>query len=230
MAGFLIKKTAGMALVLFGASFLTYSMILLAPGDAAREIAVARYGGESQLDRATVEYIREQEGLDQPFLVQYGRWLSHVGQLDFGYSLVEEAGVLHLICARFLKNPGTGRRLHPDCPDRIPAPGHPGRAGPGLLAGFHIGLPVRAGAFHSQFLAGSAFNHPFFRLSTLAAQFRDRWMAASDHAGHHPGDLHYRLHSQAASPFGNPEPGIGACPCLKGQGDRLPKGSGKAHI
>jgi len=103
MAGFLIKKTAGMALVLFGASFLTYAMILLAPGDAAREIAVARYGGESQLDRATVEYIREQEGLDQSFLVQYGRWLSHVGQLDFGYSLVEEAGVLHLICARFSK-------------------------------------------------------------------------------------------------------------------------------
>ena len=103
MAGFLIKKTAGMALVLFGASFLTYAMILLAPGDAAREIAVARYGGEGQLDRATVEDIREKEGLDLPFLVQYGRWLSHVGRLDFGYSLVEEANVLHLICARFSK-------------------------------------------------------------------------------------------------------------------------------
>ena len=103
MAGFLIKKTAGMALVLFGASFLTYAMILLAPGDAAREIAVARYGGEGQLDRATVEDIREKEGLDQPFLVQYGRWLSHVGRLDFGYSLVEEAGVLHLIGTRFSK-------------------------------------------------------------------------------------------------------------------------------
>jgi peptide/nickel transport system permease protein len=103
MAGFLIKKTAGMALVLFGASFLTYAMILLAPGDAAREIAVARYGGEGQLDRATVEWIREKEGLDQPFLVQYGRWLSHIARLDFGYSLVEEANVFHLICARFSK-------------------------------------------------------------------------------------------------------------------------------
>jgi peptide/nickel transport system permease protein len=103
MAGFLIKKTAGMALVLFGASFLTYAMILLAPGDAAREVAVARYGGEGQLDRATVEWIREKEGLDQPFLVQYGRWLSHIVRLDFGYSLVEEANVFHLICARFSK-------------------------------------------------------------------------------------------------------------------------------
>lgn len=103
MAGFLIKKTAGMALVLFGASFLTYAMILLAPGDAAREIAVARYGGEGQLDRTTVQWIREKEGLDQPFLVQYGRWLSHVVRLDFGYSLVEESNVLHLIRTRFSK-------------------------------------------------------------------------------------------------------------------------------
>jgi peptide/nickel transport system permease protein len=78
-----------MALVLFGASlFLTDAIILLAPWDAAREIAVARYGGEGQLDRATVEYIREQEGLDQLFLVQYGRWLSHVGRLVFGNSIV----------------------------------------------------------------------------------------------------------------------------------------------
>ena len=103
MPGFIIKKTAGMVLVLFGTSFLTYAMILLAPGDAAREIAVARYGGEAQVDQATVEWIRQKEGLDQPFLVQYARWLSHVVQLDFGYSLVEEAKVRKLICTRFAK-------------------------------------------------------------------------------------------------------------------------------
>ena len=96
-----MKKAAGMALVLFGASFLTYALILLAPGDAAREIAIARYGGESHLDRKTVEWIREKEGLDQPFVVQYTRWLSHVVSLDFGYSLVEEAEVFQLICRRF---------------------------------------------------------------------------------------------------------------------------------
>nr|WP_321398798.1 ABC transporter permease [uncultured Desulfobacter sp.] len=103
MPGFILKKTAGMILVLFGATFLTYAMILLAPGDAAREIAVARYGGESQLDQATVEWIRQKEGLDQPFIVQYGRWLSHVVELDFGYSLVEEAKVSKLIWTRFAK-------------------------------------------------------------------------------------------------------------------------------
>ncbi|WP_320045255.1 ABC transporter permease [uncultured Desulfobacter sp.] len=103
MPGFIVKKTAGMILVLFGATFLTYAMILLAPGDAAREIAVARYGGESQLDQSTVEWIRQKEGLDQPFLVQYGRWLSHVVKLDFGYSLVEEAKVGKLISTRFAK-------------------------------------------------------------------------------------------------------------------------------
>ena len=103
MPGFLIKKTAGMLLVLIGASFLTYAMMLLAPGDAAREIAVARYGGEAQLDEATVEWIREKEGLDKPFFVQYSRWLGHVIQLDLGYSLVEEAKVRDLILTRFAK-------------------------------------------------------------------------------------------------------------------------------
>ncbi len=98
-----MKKTAGMLLVLLGATFLTYAMILLAPGDAAREIAVARYGGEARLDQATVEWIRQKEGLEKPFLIQYGRWLSHVVQLDFGYSLVEEAKVLTLISTRFAK-------------------------------------------------------------------------------------------------------------------------------
>ena len=103
MPGFILKKTAGMLLVLLGASFLTYAMILLAPGDAAREIAVARYGGESQLDQGTVEWIRHKEGLDQPFIVQYSRWLSHVVKLDFGYSLVEESKVAKLIRTRFAK-------------------------------------------------------------------------------------------------------------------------------
>ncbi|WP_321493373.1 ABC transporter permease [uncultured Desulfobacter sp.] len=103
MPGFIMKKTAGMLLVLLGATFLTYAMILLAPGDAAREIAVARYGGEARLDQATVEWIRQKEGLEKPFLIQYGRWLSHVVQLDFGYSLVEEAKVLTLISTRFAK-------------------------------------------------------------------------------------------------------------------------------
>ena len=108
----------------------------------------------------------------------------------------------------------------------------------GILAAVRRDTPWDSGAMGFSMLGvsipnfwlGAAFNHPFFRLSTLAAQFRDRRMAASDHAGHHPGDLHYRLHRQATAPFGHPEPGIGACPCLEGQRDRLPKSSGKAHI
>ncbi|GAB6145633.1 ABC transporter permease [Desulfocicer niacini] len=103
MIGYALQKILGLILVLVGASFLTYAMILVAPGDAAREIAIARYGGESQLDQATVEWIREKEGLDQPFITQYARWFSHVICLDLGYSLVEETDVADLICQRFSK-------------------------------------------------------------------------------------------------------------------------------
>ncbi len=88
-------------LVFFGATFVTYAMMMLAPGDASLAVAVARYGEEIGADQATVEWIREKEGLDRSFLVQYGRWLKHMANLDFGRSLVEETPVWPLIKNRF---------------------------------------------------------------------------------------------------------------------------------
>ncbi len=103
MPSFLIKRIITAVLVLFGATFLTYAMMMFAPGDAATEIAVARYGDEAGIDKATLEWIRKKEGLDKPFLHQYLFWLKHVAALDLGNSLVEQADVLELIRAGFSK-------------------------------------------------------------------------------------------------------------------------------
>lgn len=84
-----------------GTTFVTYGMIMLAPGDAIEEIAIARYGGESQVDQETIEWIRQKEGLDKPFYHQYGNWLKHAVSLDLGVSLVEEVEVGPLIWSRF---------------------------------------------------------------------------------------------------------------------------------
>jgi len=100
MKYFFIRRTITALFVLLGASFLTYAMMMLAPGDASLEVALARYGGEGVVDRATVEWIREKEGLDRPFIQQYIHWMSHVVKLDFGRSLVDEVPVTELIASR----------------------------------------------------------------------------------------------------------------------------------
>jgi peptide/nickel transport system permease protein len=101
MPSFFIRRAASAVLVFLGATFMTYAMMMLAPGDASMEVAVARYGEEAGSDPATISWIREKEGLDRPFLIRYGRWLQHVAVLDLGNSLVEEAPVWELITTRF---------------------------------------------------------------------------------------------------------------------------------
>lgn len=101
MLYFLCKRLVTAVFVFLGATFVTFAMIQVTPGDAAFEVAVARYGEEVRADPETIEWIREKEGLNRPFLYQYGHWLRHVLVLDFGRSLVEETPVWPLIKTRF---------------------------------------------------------------------------------------------------------------------------------
>jgi ABC-type dipeptide/oligopeptide/nickel transport system permease component len=101
MVFFLCKRAVSAILVFLGATFVTYAMMMMAPGDATLSVAVARYGEEMGADPATIDWIRQKEGLDRPFLLQYGRWLKHIAVLDLGRSLVEETPVWPLIKNRF---------------------------------------------------------------------------------------------------------------------------------
>ncbi len=103
MLTFLCKRAVTAVFVFLGATFITYAMMMVAPGDAPLEVAVARYGEEIRADRETIDWIRKKEGLDRPFLFQYGQWLRHIVALDFGHSLVEETPVWPLIKKRFLR-------------------------------------------------------------------------------------------------------------------------------
>ena len=101
MLKFITKRIITAVFVLLGVTFLTYAMMMLAPGDAPMEIAAARYGGQSMIDQETIEWITQEEGLDAPFYIQYYHWLKHLVCLDFGTSLVEEVPVWELISSRF---------------------------------------------------------------------------------------------------------------------------------
>ncbi len=95
MLRYLIRRLLWMLLVLLGVITITFALTFLMPGDPARRIA----GNGASAD--TVLSIRHQLGLDQPFWMQYTRYLGNVLHGNFGYSYVQNVPVLPTILARF---------------------------------------------------------------------------------------------------------------------------------
>ncbi|MFC7704427.1 ABC transporter permease [Plastorhodobacter daqingensis] len=94
MAVYLARRLIQAALILLGVSFITFFLLYVLPADPVRQIA-----GRSATPQ-TVQNIREQLGLDQPFLVQYGRYLAGLVQGDLGRSYLQRSEVSALIAAR----------------------------------------------------------------------------------------------------------------------------------
>jgi peptide/nickel transport system permease protein len=79
---FATKRLLGLAAVLLVISFGTFSLLALAPGDPAQLLL-----GTRQQSPAVIQSVRHEYHLDRPFLVQYGIWLEHALQFDFGRSI-----------------------------------------------------------------------------------------------------------------------------------------------
>ena len=94
MAAYLIRRLVQAALILLGVSFITFFLLYVLPADPVRQIA-----GRSAT-AATVQNIREQLGLDQPFVVQYARYLGGLVQGDMGRSYLQKTEVAELIWSR----------------------------------------------------------------------------------------------------------------------------------
>ncbi|MFF3666408.1 ABC transporter permease [Microtetraspora malaysiensis] len=95
MAGFLLRRIAGIAVTLLITSFLIFGSVHLAPGDPATFLM----GGRSA-SPAALAAIREQYHLNDPFLVQYTKWIGGVVTGDFGKSATFRQDVGGLIAAR----------------------------------------------------------------------------------------------------------------------------------
>jgi peptide/nickel transport system permease protein len=94
MAAYILRRLVQSALILLGVSFITFVLLYVLPADPVRQIA-----GRSAT-AATVESIRQQLGLDQPFLVQYGNYLWNLVQGDFGRSYLQKTEVAELLFSR----------------------------------------------------------------------------------------------------------------------------------
>ena len=94
MPAYLARRLIQSALILLGVSFITFFLLYVLPADPVRQIAGRSATAE------TVESIRRQLGLDQPFIVQYGRYLSGLVQGDLGRSYLQKTEVAELIASR----------------------------------------------------------------------------------------------------------------------------------
>jgi peptide/nickel transport system permease protein len=94
MAVYLVRRIVQALLILLGVSAITFALLYVLPADPVRQIA-----GRSATPQ-TVENIRSQLGLDQPFIVQYGRYLWNLLQGDLGRSYLQRTEVSELIWSR----------------------------------------------------------------------------------------------------------------------------------
>ncbi|TKT69874.1 ABC transporter permease [Aquamicrobium sp. LC103] len=94
MIAFLVRRLLQLVPVLLVMSLVVFSTSLMLPGDPTTTIL-----GEdaNAADRAA---LREELGLDQPIMVQYGRWLTRALSGDLGRSLRTREPVAEMLTAR----------------------------------------------------------------------------------------------------------------------------------
>ena len=88
----LALRLGEMVLVLLGISFITFCLVMLAPGDPVRQMIA---GNEDiVVSQIEIDALRHELGLDKPFLFQYLDWLGRVLPGNFGYSFMMKKPVV----------------------------------------------------------------------------------------------------------------------------------------
>lgn len=84
MGTYILRRLLLMIPTIIGITFMVFMLIALSPGGVGAGLRVA--GGQMEAtSRALAEaYLEDRYGLNDPVLVQYGRWLSRVSPIKFG--------------------------------------------------------------------------------------------------------------------------------------------------
>lgn len=94
MCQYLIKRLLLMIPTLLGITLVVYAVLLLLPGDPVDVLLAEMYGARM------ARHLRAEWGLDDPVLVQYGRWLWHIVQGDWGRSMFSRRPVFDEIVGK----------------------------------------------------------------------------------------------------------------------------------
>lgn len=95
MLSFAARKLASTIVLLFLVALMVYGLVLLIPGDPAVTLS-----GENATEEQ-IQETRERLNLDDPLVVQFGRWVGNAVQGDLGTSLYSSRGVTDSLRDRF---------------------------------------------------------------------------------------------------------------------------------
>ncbi len=84
MFSYIIRRIFFLVPIMFGVTILTFFMLYIAPSDpiTMQYVTMGTVG-----DAKYIEEKKEELGLNNPFLLQYGNWVKKALQGDFGYSI-----------------------------------------------------------------------------------------------------------------------------------------------
>jgi peptide/nickel transport system permease protein len=100
LLNYIIRRTLWAVPFMFAASIVAFALITLPPGDYVTTFAQTLSQSGDVVDSVRLEALRERYGLDQPFIIQYFRWIGGVLQGDFGISFEWQQPVSTLIWER----------------------------------------------------------------------------------------------------------------------------------
>lgn len=95
MTGFILRRVAAAIPLLLATSFIVFTFLHLAPGDPETTLL-----GGRNVDQATIQAIRSEYHLNDPFLAQYWFWLRGVTTGDFGQSIQFRDSVASVVVPR----------------------------------------------------------------------------------------------------------------------------------
>lgn len=94
MSRFILKRLLQAIPMLLLISFIVFSLIQAAPYDVIDSLTTPN------MSQAQIDLLRQKNGLDQPFFVQYFLWLKNILQGDFGHSLVSQTSISQELAVR----------------------------------------------------------------------------------------------------------------------------------
>ncbi|HEV8108907.1 MAG TPA: ABC transporter permease [Burkholderiales bacterium] len=96
MSGYVIRRFFLMLVTLFGISVVIFVMLRLVPGNITDII----FDSAGFVNPKQKQRIERELGLDQPIVVQYGRWIGGLARGDLGYAYVSEKPAIQEIAPR----------------------------------------------------------------------------------------------------------------------------------
>ncbi len=101
MLGYICKRVLYMVPTLFGMSLIAFLIIQLPPGDYLTSMIATMSENGQPVDPAQIERLKEIYGFDDPFYIQYMKWMWGIlSRGDFGWSFEWNQPVSGLIWAR----------------------------------------------------------------------------------------------------------------------------------